>query len=150
MTNRWRRDQELVGLRRSIAVFAKRIAELERQVAKSEELAEARAAVAGAVLAVGEKVERRLAALEALRPAPPRAVRRVPAAAAARRLGVSPATVRRRIADGTLDGIVVEAAGRKRWAVGEEALERLEHGAPGAPGARNGAAAGPGGGPEEG
>jgi hypothetical protein len=59
--------------------------------------------------------------------------RRVPAVAAARRLGLAPATVRRMVAEGRLEGLAIESGGRRLWTVNLSSLERLERGAPGAP-----------------
>lgn len=75
-----------------------------------------------------------------------RAPRRVPAAAAARRLGLSPASVRRLVESGALDGAALRLPDRERrvWVVSLESLERFERqaSAPGAAGAPDRAAAG--------
>ena len=101
---------------------------------------------------VVDRLERRLAELErcyaaldrerdaALEP------RRAPATRAAERLGISPATVRRLIESGALDGLALQLPDRERklWVVDVKSLERFERESDptGATGARNEAVSG--------
>lgn len=127
-------------LRRPLEALERCVLELEARLARHDAAEGARAEVARIVLAAVERVERRTAELErelaALRRSREAAIapgpRRVSAAVAARRVGVSPATMRRWIESGAVEGLVIRSGGRKRWSVEETSLERLERGAPGA------------------
>jgi len=73
--------------------------------------------------------------------------KRVPAAAAAERLGLAAQTIRRLVAAGELEGLAVPMpdSGRRVWTVTLDSLERFERAAAdavGAPGAREGAVTG--------
>lgn len=139
--NRWQRDQARRAIHAALAAHSKRIAAGE---ARFTAVDRGLRAIWGAIT----KIETRQTDLDHRLTAPERKVthardlRRVPAVTAALRLGVGPATIRRRIADGTLDGLAIRSGGRRRWTVTLASLEALERGAPGAPGAENRAAAG--------
>jgi hypothetical protein len=108
------RDRELVATRQTLATLWARVERLERRAQR------------GAAPARPEPAPR-------AEQAPLSAPERVPAAAAARRLGLAPATVRRMVAEGRLDGLAIEAGGRRLWTVSLDSLARLERGAVGAP-----------------
>ena len=118
MTRRWRPGEpeavarSLRGLWQAVEQLAGRLAEVERRTAALEH-----------EMALG------------------RETRRVPAVAAARRLGLSLASVRRLVESGALAGEALHLPDRERrvWVVELESLQRFEGagGAVGAPGAGN-------------
>lgn len=122
----WRQRETLAALRRGLAAAWGAVERLEAGVAQERELREA--------------LEHRLAAVER-ELALGRALRRVPLVTAARRLGLSPASVRRLIQSGDLAGAALRLPDRERrvWVVEVQSLARFEReaGAVGAVGAEN-------------
>ncbi len=143
MTSR-QRDRALAAgvqtLARQIGALVGRVLELEERLAASaargraqlDELARENADLRRRV----ERLERRVAD----------GPERRPATWAARRLGLSPASVRRLVETGHLEGAALRLPDRERrvWVVEAESVERFERqgGAVGAPGTPNRAAAG--------
>lgn len=143
--NQWQRDEQARAL--AAALRAQR-ARIEALVEESEERDRRERALAGALQELEQRlarVERRNVELEGeLRRA--RHARRIPVATAARRLGLSPASIRRLIESGDLRGAGLRLPDRERraWVVDLPDLERLEReaGAVGAPGTAKPASAG--------
>jgi hypothetical protein len=148
VTTRYQRDAERRQLLAAVAGLARRVEALEARRFAERELLARTDSLSSAVAMLWNRVER----LERQgRLAPPAPVQigttlsrneaptpeRIPAAAAARRLGLAPSTVRRLVSAGDLEGLAVKLPDRARrvWVVDVASVERLEREAAALPGA---------------
>jgi len=117
MTTRWQREEPLRGLTAALRAMRARI---EALMDESEERDRRERVLAAAF----QELEQRVLVLERRTAAPAR----MPTTAAAKRLGLSPASVRRLIEAGELEGLALQLQGssRKVWVVELQSLERFE------------------------